>query len=304
MNDETKKKLKCGLVMPISAIDGCTADHWEEVKRIIKEALIDTQFDVELVSDSNEIGIIHKRIVQNIFDNDIIVCDVSAKNPNVMLELGMRLAFDKPAIIIIDDKTNYSFDTSPIEHLQYPRDLHYHAIQTFKLKLRDKIVATHAASLKSDYTTFLKHFGQFVIAKIDETPVGKDEFLLTAVSELRNEVQILAKSVRTRGDDLFPLPDDVADSAYRRRLAKMLRRSSMLDTELIDKSELEFITDYLVNRGSFVNDDVFNPKSQAFESLFKEYLAKRGLSQNSEKELPNSLIREHFFHTLNKIGMK
>ncbi|WP_198526736.1 hypothetical protein, partial [Xanthomonas sp. SHU 308] len=161
------KALRCGLVMPISAIDGLPESHWDELRAIIKEALADTGFTVELVSDSNEIGIIQKRIVQNLYDNDIVICDVSAKNPNVMFELGMRLAFDKPAIIIKDDKTNYSFDTSPIEHLQYPRDLHYHAIQAFKVKLRDKVHATYEASKGAEYTTFLKHFGQFVVAKLD-----------------------------------------------------------------------------------------------------------------------------------------
>jgi hypothetical protein len=35
----------------------------------------------------------------------------------------MRLAFDRPTIIVKDDLTTYSFDTSPIEHLEYPRDL-------------------------------------------------------------------------------------------------------------------------------------------------------------------------------------
>lgn len=192
MNAEAKP-LKCGLIMPISAIDGCSEAHWDEVRVIIKEALAETPFVVELVSDSNEIGIIQKRIVQNIYDNEIVVCDVSAKNPNVMFELGMRLAFDKPAIIIKDDKTNYSFDTSPIEHLQYPRDLHYHAIQAFKIKLREKIVATHEASKGDNYTTFLKNFGQFVVAKIDERPVGKEEYILEAISELRSEVRAIAK---------------------------------------------------------------------------------------------------------------
>jgi hypothetical protein len=37
---------------------------------------------------------------------------LALKNPNVMFELGMRLAFDKPAIIIKDNRTNYSFDTA------------------------------------------------------------------------------------------------------------------------------------------------------------------------------------------------
>ena len=29
----------CGLVMPISGIDGCPAEHWNEVKKIICEAV-------------------------------------------------------------------------------------------------------------------------------------------------------------------------------------------------------------------------------------------------------------------------
>lgn len=196
------KNLKCGLVMPISAIDECSMEHWEEVRQIIKEALEETAFSVELVSDSNEIGIIQKRIVQNIYDNDIVICDVSAKNPNVMFELGLRLAFDKPAIIIKDDKTNYSFDTAPIEHLEYPRDLHYHAVQAFKIKLREKVVATYEASKKPEYTTFLKHFGQFVVAQLDEKKVGKDEYLLAALSELRSEVRGLSKAVRARDEEV------------------------------------------------------------------------------------------------------
>jgi hypothetical protein len=42
-----------------------------------------------------------------------------------MFELGMRLAFDKPTIVIKDDVTKFNFDTSPIKHLQYRRDLRY-----------------------------------------------------------------------------------------------------------------------------------------------------------------------------------
>ena len=47
--------------MPISEIDGCSESHWNEVRTILKEALIETDFQVELVSDSNESGIIQKK---------------------------------------------------------------------------------------------------------------------------------------------------------------------------------------------------------------------------------------------------
>ena len=55
-------------------------------------------FDPRMVSDSDEVSVIQKRIVQNIYNNPIVVCDVSGKNANVMFELGMRLAFDKPVV--------------------------------------------------------------------------------------------------------------------------------------------------------------------------------------------------------------
>src|ERR1019366_7659753 len=101
---------------------------------------------------------IHKTIVQNLYDNPLVICDVSSKNPNVMFELGIRLAFDKPTIIVKDDATTYSFDTASIEHIPYPRDLRFGKIVEFKAKLAGKVAATLEASKDPGYSTFLKNF--------------------------------------------------------------------------------------------------------------------------------------------------
>lgn len=103
---------KCGIVVPIASMEGYPESHWKDVKRIIESAIKEANFEARLVSDADDIGVIHKRIVQNLYDNPMIVCDISGRNPNVMFELGLRLAFDKPAIIIKDEITPYSFDTS------------------------------------------------------------------------------------------------------------------------------------------------------------------------------------------------
>lgn len=183
-------KLKCGIVMPISAIDGCDEKHWSEVKGILVDAIESTGFEANLVSDADDVGIIQKRIIQNLYDNPVIVCDVSGKNSNVMFELGMRLAFDKPTIIVKDDKTSDSFDTATIEHLEYPRDLRFGKMVLFKQMLCDKIKATHLKA-KSDtsYTTFLKHFGRFTVAKLETTEVSKEDFILQELAELRKLIQ-------------------------------------------------------------------------------------------------------------------
>lgn len=90
------------------------------------------------MSDSDEIGIIQKRIIQNVYNSEIVICDVSKKNPDVMFELGMRLAFDKATVIIKDDKTDYSFDTGVIEHLGYPRGLRFYKIISVQRKPKEE----------------------------------------------------------------------------------------------------------------------------------------------------------------------
>ena len=52
--------------MPISAIDGCNEQHWLDVREILETAIEDTGFEARLVSDADEVGIIQKRIIQNV----------------------------------------------------------------------------------------------------------------------------------------------------------------------------------------------------------------------------------------------
>jgi hypothetical protein len=192
-------RLQCGIVMPISAIDGCPADHWLEIKSIITDAVDGIQaprFTAKLVSDADDVGVIQKRIIQGIYGADVIVCDVSGKNPNVMFELGMRLAFDKPTVIIKDDKTDYSFDTGVIEHITYPRDLRFQRIVEFKQLLAQKVHATYNASLRDpDHSTFLKNFGTFKVAQLTEKEASAEQVILDAIGELQRDVGALRRNI-------------------------------------------------------------------------------------------------------------
>jgi hypothetical protein len=185
--------------MPLSSIDGCSPEHWSDVKAIVTEAIeeiVDPKFIVKLVSDADDVGVIQKRIVQNVYSSDVVVCDVSGKNPNVMFELGLRLAFDKPTVIIKDDKTDYSFDTGIIEHVPYPRDLRFNRMVTFKDLLADKVVATHkAAKADPNHSTFLKNFGKFHVASLSEDTVSADKFVVEMLGDIQTELSRLRSSL-------------------------------------------------------------------------------------------------------------
>lgn len=183
---------KCGIVIPIAGFNGYPEEHWRDVKEIIIDAADQAGFDAELVSYRNETTVIHKTIIQNLYTNEIVVVDVSGRNPNVMFELGMRLAFDKPTIVIKDEKTDYSFDTSPIDHLGYPSSLHYQTIKDFKGDLIRKIKATYEASQKDGYSSFLKNFTNFTIASIENREVTPSEFILEELKSIRRDLNTIS----------------------------------------------------------------------------------------------------------------
>jgi len=183
-------KQTCGIIMPISPTDGYTPLHWADVKKIIDSVIVEAGFIANLVSDADDVGIIHNRIVKNLAENPIVICDVSSKNPNVMFELGLRLAFDKATIIIKDELTAYNFDTSPIEHLSYPSDLHFHQINDFKQKLKAKLLKTFEASKDPKYSTFLKNFVNYK-RELQTEEISNQDYIIKQFDRLFDRISRL-----------------------------------------------------------------------------------------------------------------
>lgn len=192
---KSEEKPICGIVMPISAIDDCSIVHWEDVKKILCDAIAAAGYVPNLVSDADDSGVIQKRIVQNLYSNEIVICDVSCKNPNVMFELGMRLAFDKPTIIVMDDRTNYSFDTGIVEHLSYPRDLNYFKILNFQNTLKNKILGTIENARQPEYTTFLKNFGEFKVAAIKQKEGSINDLILSRLDDMSRQINVIKNNM-------------------------------------------------------------------------------------------------------------
>lgn len=193
MADEKKiEDITCGYVMPIARTDGYPEGHWKDVLTILDSVTSDLGIiKKRIVSDGDTITTIHSRIVNNLNEDDIIICDVSSRNPNVMFELGMRIAFDKPVIIIKDSHTDYCFDSGTIEHLAYPKDLRYGEIQIFKDKLKKKITKTHEEFIfKGDkgVSPILKNFGSFERKKIKLDKISAEDALLRDIDSIKSSL--------------------------------------------------------------------------------------------------------------------
>jgi hypothetical protein len=170
----------CGVIMPISGSADYPASHWADMLQLIKEAAQDAKYTCEIVSATGRDDIIHASIVTNIYQNEVVICDVSSRNPNVMLELGLRLASKLPIIIIFDGEGNYPFDIGIIRYLGYRRDMRYYDINKFKKELTAKILEVADTHKKGKYQSFLSHFKNI---DFDLDSVGTEKQNLTQVLE-------------------------------------------------------------------------------------------------------------------------
>ncbi len=232
--------------MPISPHPEYPHDHWKDVLNIIVESIESTQFKPNLVSDDEAIGLIHERIVTNIYNNEMIVCDVSSRNPNVMFELGMRLAFDKPVIIIKDEKTTYSFDTGVIEHISYPSSLRFGDIVNFKNELSKRIEATYKkATETSNFSPFLKGFGKTIIpAKIQGEEITETKFLIDQIFGLKDEMKRLRFELINPSSSSSSMVEPIIAKSNNRLIKAYFDELMNASTTGVARSELvEYVTE-------------------------------------------------------------
>jgi hypothetical protein len=96
------------------------ANHWNEVYRgLILPAAHAANLECERDDEDSSSRLIAENIWRKIEAADVILCDLSAHNPNVYLELGWALRADQRFVLIKDDVTRFNFDLNQFFTFQY-----------------------------------------------------------------------------------------------------------------------------------------------------------------------------------------
>lgn len=82
-------------------------------------------------------------ILKHIVNSDIAICDLSARNPNVLYELGIRQAFNKPVALIKDSRTQRIFDIQGLRDIEYDDNLRVDKIQAAIDNLAETLINTY-----------------------------------------------------------------------------------------------------------------------------------------------------------------
>jgi hypothetical protein len=122
---ESSVELKtCFVIMPISDVDGYEPGHFRRVfDLLIKPAARVAGFDAMLANSTSSSHLIMADVIKKCVKSDLVIADLSSRNPNVLYELGIRQAFDKPTVLICDKVTDRIFDVSGLRTTYYHRSL-------------------------------------------------------------------------------------------------------------------------------------------------------------------------------------
>lgn len=137
---------ECFVIMPIADQDGYELGHFKLIyEDIIKIACQQAGFKPVRSDDVKQTNLIHKDILQKLLETPMAICDLSSNNPNVLFELGIRQAFDKPVVLIKDKITKSIFDIAPLRYTEYANTLNYREVLKSQKIIKEAIVSTNEA---------------------------------------------------------------------------------------------------------------------------------------------------------------
>lgn len=180
---------KCFVMMPISDADGYEPGHFARVyEHLIKPACEAAGFVAIRADDVKSTNYIVLDILTQIVSSSMVVCDLSARNANVLYELGVRHAFDLPVVLIKDRRTDRIFDIQGMRTADYDETLRVDTVQRDIKNLTSALVATRQ-SKGSDVNSLVKLLGISRAQIPDRKEVSEDTaVILASIKDLAERI--------------------------------------------------------------------------------------------------------------------
>jgi hypothetical protein len=107
----SKSKLKIFVIMPFKEHNELRPKGFfdEVLKSLITPSGVSANFSVETANRQGS-DIIQSTIINDLLEADLVLADLTDHNPNVLFELGLRMAIDKPVVLIKASGTGRIFD--------------------------------------------------------------------------------------------------------------------------------------------------------------------------------------------------
>lgn len=249
----------CFAIMPISDCEGYEKGHFEHVYNdIIKPASTQAGFSPIRADEVKETNLIHLDILKKLIDAPIAVCDLSTRNPNVLFELGIRQAFDKPVVLIQEKGTPKIFDISPLRYLEYSKDMKYHEVLESQKNLKEAIEATkdlgNDVSNINSIVKLMALNAPATIPNLDNS--NKKEIALEYIQSQMSDLRLMMESLVKEGRMFNPNRNSIVSIEYERITNKLEKiNPSKMSFPQAEKEYMNLIRDTERLMMSCVNEE-------------------------------------------------
>lgn len=111
------------IISPIGHKDSETRNHFDKVRRhIIDPVAKEKDYKTIRADEISRPGRITSQIIEHLKKDELVVADLSRKNPNVYYELAIRHAVQKPIILIGESELDIPFDLAAQRVIPYSID--------------------------------------------------------------------------------------------------------------------------------------------------------------------------------------
>ena len=191
---EERSVQECFVIMPISEDKQHGPEHFKRVyEDILKPACDKAGFKAVRADDVKKTSLIHLDILDRLLESPMAICDLSMRNPNVLFELGIRQAFDKPTVLIQEVDTPQIFDIAPLKYYTYRKSLMYREVLEDQIEIAKFLSETENAYKENKDTSSIVRFLSINKAAVipDNSNIGGEvaSYVISEINELRKELR-------------------------------------------------------------------------------------------------------------------
>lgn len=191
----------------ICAIDEADSEEreWSDFVRnnIIAPVVTECGYEKPARSDDPDIGLLMGNIIEQMFEADLVVADLTYYKPNVFFELGIRHCAQKPVIHLIKAGDDVPFDIEENKAIFLDRD--YEKVISAQTEIKQRIEA-----IRQKPTQFHSLVQQYIQLKqlklFEKTQTGMNKNLIEALVTLVHSIGLQTGMLRDLKKELVDIP--------------------------------------------------------------------------------------------------
>lgn len=266
---------RCFIIMPFSTPSGYEEDHFTKVyEQIIKPAVKKANLEPERVDENLLSTDIVAKIFKGLTECDMAICDLSSRNPNVLYELGIRQAYNKPVLLIKDEITDKIFDVGGLTTIEYQSNRLYENV-TEAVENISNALTEHVSQNNNVINIIKSRLGETF--KSSEIPTGndmdKDDKIFNLLNSLVDDIELIKKQINSNSFRTYK-EDEIENEIKRKQLVTTLGRLRNLElNNIIDKKDYSSVK-----------------KLQKLQNMVDRLLVKEYISDNDFKQVMDRLM--------------